>query len=365
MVKPASREGGWGESVRHGYGWKTHAYTRLCECSVRGPWYQYFRDEWRRHPGPRKAYKPDADWGSANSVCPNSASWRDWTVWSFKQACAQAAFDGLYCDVSRPPFCANRHHGCGYLDQDGNWQPEVQLLATRELHKRLWIMLHEDFEDKLISHDVSGHLFMVTQSFSDIICDGENFTGMLKDDYYELLPLDKFRAEFMGHQWGVPSAFLPEFLRAQLTKEGKELYESAAKLPQVRHLAGMIFLHDSMPSPAYSDLTPYHTIWATQNELGWGDEVEFLPYWGNGEYLKPMGENLVASIFRRGDRALVVLLDNTDEDAQARMGFDLQALKVTMTRLRDFETNETFAVDDGVATTPILHRNFRLLLTEG
>jgi hypothetical protein len=187
---------------------------------------------------------------------------------------------------------------------------------------------------------------------------------MLEDNYYELLPLDKFRAEFMGHQWGLTSIFLPEFSRAQLTPERKQLYSSPEKLPQVRHLAGMIFLHDSIPWPAFSDLTPYHTIWAAQDELGWGDEVDFFAYWDNEDVLEPMGERLVASIFRNNGRLLVVLFNNTDEPQDAPVALDLAELGVEASALRDFETDEVFALADGSTTVPIAERNFRLLLTE-
>ncbi|MGD9494879.1 MAG: glycoside hydrolase domain-containing protein [Armatimonadota bacterium] len=353
----------WNEN-RRAEGIRTHVYTRLAECSVKGPWYGYFRDEWRVDPGPRMEHSPDEeDWGKANPVCQNSRSWQDWTLWSFAQAIPAVGADGWYYDVSRPALCRNHHHGCGYLNERGEWEPETQILAARELHRRMWILAHEQLGVQ-ISHHMSGHLWTPTQSFSDMIIDGENLTSMLKDNYCELLPLDTFRAEYMGHQWGLTSIFLPEFSRAQLTPEGKELYESPEKLPEVRHLAGMIFLHDSLPWPAYSDLTPYQTIWAAQDALGWGDQVEFLPYWDNAQYLQPMGAELVASIFRNGNRALVVLFNNTDDRQDARLQFDLQALGVDATSLTDFETNERFALEGGTATVPILQRNFRLLMMQ-
>ena len=351
---------------RHGLGWRTMLYTRLAECSVKGPWYGYFRDEWRIDPGPRMAYDPDAtDWGKANPVCQNSQSWQDWTAWSFREAFRQTAADGVYYDVSRPAFCMNAHHGCGFINERGEREPEYQLLGTRELQKRMWVIMHEQLDREcMVTHHMSGDIRTATQSFSDAIIDGENFTGMLKDNYYELLPLDKFRAEFMGHQWGLTSIFLPEFSRAQLTPEGKELYESPEKLPEVRHLAGMIFLHDSIPWPAFSDLTPYGTIWAAQDELGWGDEVEFLPYWNNADVLAPMGEELVASIFRNNGRLLIVLFNNTDEAQQAPIKLDLAKLGVQASTLRDFETREAFTLADGATEVPIVKRNFRLLLSE-
>ncbi len=361
---PINEQTGVWNAARRAEGARTHVYTRLAECSVKGPWYGYFRDEWRIDPGPRMDFDPEAeDWGKANPVCQNSASWRDWTVWSFAQAIPEVGADGWYYDVSRPALCRNHHHGCGFVNERGEWEPEVQILAARELHKRLWILAHEELGVE-ISHHMSGHLWTATQSFSDMIIDGENYASMLEDNYYEILSLDKFRAEVMGHQWGLTSIFLPEFSRAQLTPEGKELYESPEKLPAVRHLAGMIFLHDSIPWPAYSDLTPYQTIWAAQDALGWGDEVDFLPYWDNAGHLQPMGEELGASIFRNGGRALIVLFNNTDEDRQAQMRFDLAALGVQASALVDFETGERFELTDGATTVPIVMRNFRLLMME-
>ncbi len=360
-VRPGAKR--WVEQ-QHAQGVRVLAYTRLCECSVKGPWYEYFRDEWRVDPGPRMAYKPDAPWGDANPVCPGSASWRDWTLWSIRKACEELGFDGVYYDVSRPPLCSNREHGCGFVDDSGEWQPEVQLLATRELQKRLWIMLHEQMNGKLVSHHMSGNLYTVTQAFDDLIIDGENYTSMLKDTYYDLLPLDAFRAEYMGRQWGLTSVFLPEFSRAQLTPEAKKLWESPAKLPAVRHLAGMIFLHDSLPWPAFSDLTPYATIWAAQDALGWGDDVDFIPYWDNARVLDALPQDIAVSIFRREGRALLVLFNNTDAAALVPLRFHFKNLGMSVSRLKDFENGEKFPVENGTATVPIRKRDFRLLLTE-
>ncbi len=346
-------------------GWRALLYTRLAECSAKGPWYAYFRDEWRIDPGPRMQFDPDTDWNAANPVCQNSQSWQDWTAWSFREAFKQLDADGVYYDVSRPALCMNQHHGCGFINEQGTLEPEYQILASRELEKRMWIIMHEQLdEEHLVTHHMSGHLWTPTQSFADAVIDGENYTGMLKDNYYEILSLDKFRAEFMGHQWGLTSIFLPEFSRAQLTPEGRDLYNSPEKLPEVRHLAGMIFLHDSLPWPAYSDLTPYGAIWAAQDALGWGDEVDFLPYWSNSDVLEPMGEKLVASIFRNNGRLLIVLFNNTDEDQQAPLKLDLEALGVQPTALRDFETQEIFGLQDDATSVPIVKRNFRMLLSE-
>ncbi len=282
-------------------------------------------------------------------------------MWATKKAAETLGFDALYYDVSRPPACSNAAHGCGYTDENGDWQPETQLLATRELQKRMWIMMHEELGDRFITHHMSGHMYMITQSFSDIIIDGENYTSMFKENYYDLIGLDKFRAEFMVHQWGPAGVFLPEFTRALVPD--KDRYEKPDAI-EVRHLAGMIFLHDSLPWPAYSDPQPYVTIWAAQDELGWGDDVDFLPYWDNADYLAPMTDALVASIFRNGDRALVVLFNNTDESQDASLALDLAKLGVPATQLRDFETGEQFTLTGGAATVPITARNFRLLFME-
>jgi len=53
-----------------------------------------------------------------------------------------------------------------------------------------------------------------------------------------------------------------------------------------------------------------------QDAFGWGDEVEFLPYWTNRELLSlsPDDPNIVCTIYRRPGRALFVVMNNTDED---------------------------------------------------
>jgi len=186
----------------------------------------------------------------------------------------------------------------------------------------------------------------------------------LKDNYYNLLPLDKFRAEFMGRQWGIVSIFLPEFSRAQLTPEAKKLWNGPAKLPEVRHLAGMIFLHDSIPWPAFSDLKPYYTIWAAQDALGWGDDVEFIPYWNNAGVIAPLPKDIAVSIYCRDGRALLVLFNNTDAEARVPLHLHPDKLGVSASRLKDFETGEVFPVENGATDVPVRKRDFRLLFTE-
>jgi len=53
-----------------------------------------------------------------------------------------------------------------------------------------------------------------------------------------------------------------------------------------------------------------------QDAFGWGDEVEFLPYWSNQSLvtLAPEDPNLVCTIYRQPGKALFVLMNNTDED---------------------------------------------------
>ncbi|GAH32491.1 unnamed protein product [marine sediment metagenome] len=216
---------------------------------------------------------------------------------------------------------------------------------------------------------------MPVNGFSDIMIDGENLTGKvgLAGNYYNALPLDTFRAEYMPHQWGTIPALLPQHARAAsiLKTREEELYwytSPEAKKP-IDHLLGLVLVHDAMIWPAW-EVRP-NALWEAQDAFGWEEDITFLPYWDNDEYVRvlaPETENVVVSVFRRPHRIMLVPLNNTDDDVIVKMSLSLGKLGLAergQMRLLDTYHGGEFTTRDGVAEVPVPARGFRMLVTSG
>jgi hypothetical protein len=182
------------------------------------------------------------------------------------------------------------------------------------------VATQERWPEKLLFNHESGCLNMMQLAFCHGMIDGEHLTLALPPEgfsYRNLLTLDRMRAQYMGHNCGFVPIFLPEFTRAG---EGNDALCNRFMLteepPEVMHLVGLLALHDILPWNAYSNPAPHFHWWAVQDAFGWGDEVEFLPYWSNRDLvsLSPDDPNLVCTIYRQPGKALFVVMNNTDED---------------------------------------------------
>ena len=156
------------------------------------PWGIYERQP------PQKAYY----------VCWNSV-WKDFCLFHLDRLLADCGHDGWYLDAEWPMACNNRLHGCGYVASDGTVHPTYDIFATRDFMKRLYVLdmrtpaagttKYSQFHGDGDSHAGMGHQFL-----------GRRAIGRRQPPTktLDVLPMDAFRTEFMGRQWGVPSEFL-------------------------------------------------------------------------------------------------------------------------------------------------------------
>ena len=368
-----------------------------------GDEYRHYRDEWLPVPfGLPDVASMDAQtqWLEYPG-CPGSKSYVDWKLWSLRSMIREMRCHGMYFDMSGPPRCANHRHGCGftesgrpveprpfvpsgygpglkmhrYVNQISPRHPRTTILATREMFKRFYVMAKQHDPDFLIAYHTSADWFLGLNSFVDAVYHGEQFRANPEVNYYRILSLDQFRAGFMGHNQGSVGLFLPEFASsaARAGQDTKFWYSEQAE-KQVRHLLGMILVHDAKVTPAYSTLEPYNELRAAQDEFGqWDDAMEFLPYWNNSRSveIRPSQENLVCSIFRGSPadkrtprRIMLVVFNNTDQDIETKLTLKLDALGIRGRRLRDPIRQEVFEIRGSVVSCPMPRRDYRLLLVE-
>lgn len=354
------------------------SYLSLTHATPYSPEFRYYGERWRQTPQERvlkhTALDPQTRIWANYTICARDASYRDFYMAMLGEAVEeQDITGGLYFDQARPEMCENPRHGCGWVDANGERRPTFNVLGTRELAKRIYVMMKDRHPDALIAHHMSGEITMPVNAFSDILIDGENLTGAvgLAGNYYDALPPDTFRAEYMPHQWGPIPALLPQHARSASILKGREaelhFYEAIEAQKPINHLIGLVAAHDALIWPAW-EVRP-NALWAAMDEFGWDDEIEFLPYWDNAELievLSPDAEDLLVSAFRRPGRVMLVPLNNSDRDVTLRLRLDLAGLGLPREGripLRDAYHGGEFAIVDGAAEIPLPARGFRMLVS--
>ena len=247
---------------------------------------------------------------------------------------------------------------------------ETKMLRTRDLARRYYVATRQHDPNFVSVFHTSSSLYLPIIAYLDTAYEGEQFRSRNGQvNYYDVISLDQFRAEFMGHNWGFVGIFLPEFASsAQGAGQDPGWWYTPAAEKEVRHLLGMILVHDSQVTPAYSTEVPYIQIRQAQDEFGWDDSLEFLPYWNNDLYvtISAANENLVVSIFRdpAQTKAMLVVFNNTDGDISSTITLNFTNLGVSGTQLRDPINSETFPISASQASVYMPYRDYRILFLE-
>ena len=245
-----------------------------------------------------------------------TGDWIDFVVWKNDRYVRELDLDGLYHDGTGVFPSVNRHAGAGYL-RDGTVRPTYPYFATRELHKRVYAMLKQHGRERgrdtfMIAH-MSTRMEIPHLSFCDATLDGEQFWGMVTDDYLEVMPLDHIRAEYMGHNYGVVPFFLPELHTPEQRK---------ALTPQ---LVGLALLHDFNLWPIFCDRVEVNRAYRAMDEFGIVD-AEFFPYWHNDELVRGQSAEVKCSVYRKDSSALLCVMNVTREPVEAELRVDWAAL---------------------------------------
>jgi hypothetical protein len=151
-----------------------------------------------------------------------------------------------------------------------------------------------------------------TLSFATSYWDGEQLQGLARQSSaFKVLPLDAFRAEFMGHNWGVPAELL--------WYSGGPFRRGEAE--------AMAFLHDIPARPSgMEDLATLSRLWTARDKFGCR-QAAWLPYWENEKYVRSSPAGVKVSLHNRPGRGLLATIVNTGPQAcEAEVAFDLKAL---------------------------------------
>ena len=302
---------------------------------------------------PRRGYEPynypPQPLQNALVVCYRSP-WQDFLVDGIARLMDEYQFDGVYLDGTASPFggCANRRHGCGYQGAGGEMVPTYALLPIRETLRRIYAVVKSRKPEGQVNVHQSAYMTPALPYFTSY-WDGEQLTPPESGRAYERLPLDMFRTEFMGHQWGVPAEFLHYTLGLSLRQA------LAISLP-----------HDVPTRPVtVPDLEELAGLWRAFDRFG-RKQAEWVPYWRVGNLVRTEPEGIVVSLYRHPTNGVLAVVSNlSGARREARVRFDCAALGIESGMAIDALTGEQIPLRDGVATFDLEHLDWRLLWIGG
>ncbi len=334
--------------------------------SPENPWYPIHAYDWSiTPPAVGTVASPDNhEWGYVY-VCANSTSYRDTYLRNFEKCLKDLQMDNLYFDNHLSYYCTNEKHGCGWRDEDGKLYPTSNVLGNRELAKGCYRISRKLYPDGLILRHLTQTPEAPILSFADCGVDGESFIMNVGRDenYYKIFKPDFFRASFMGVQFGVPDAFIPQFERAyglHFPEKLKDAKDGKLKNQQlhIRHFMGYFFVHDADIYVCYGvDPRPF---WKIMDKVGVGSETPFYGYWNSSNPVKkvsPADERVMVSSYACRDGFLTVLMNDTDAPVTVKLAYDEKSLGQSPS-VTDAESDET--VDINKVNLPA--RDFRMLL---
>ncbi|MBE6405272.1 MAG: hypothetical protein E7040_04550 [Lentisphaerae bacterium] len=288
-------------------------------------------------------------------VCQASRSFQDFDLWGLQQFVKQCNLRGFYFDMSQPRECTNTAHGCGYL-KNGQVLPTTNYRGARQMVKRIYTMLREHRSDSFIIYHNSGQICAQVHGFAGAFIDGENFNSRLVKNrgYQEILRPDVFRAEYMGRNFGVIGAMLPEFridndIRNYLN--GKKHSPSAKAAydeldAHQNYLFGLALLHDCQINTGwlYHKKNTYRSFAILRDMDYRKGKLTFVPYWKQ-TICKTDPKREIVSFYKDKGKAYAVVmnLENNKRD------LTLEQLNLSALGLKTVKGLENLRHDEQVA----------------
>ncbi len=317
-----------------------------------------FGPEWsyrRQAPGPRPEADEKIPLKEYYWVCPAS-SFAQFYLWRLNQLIDQTGIDGIYIDG---PWntCSNPLHGCGYMDEQGHWQLEYKIWAFRELLKRIYCLFYEKRKHPIIHHHTSCWLCIPCISFSHLMLDGEQYHDpgqKVEEHFLDVVPLDKWRAEHTGRQWGPAPFLLPDIPSQFCTSEAP-----------TRELLMLTNLHDTGLFPAGNNPRVVMRNYQARRLFGVA-ECEFRGYWASPGWARCETPDAYVSVYRKpdGSRCLLVVGNTARAETTVRVRPDFAALRLPGGAGEagvDLETGGRLALSGGMLSLPVRGRDFRLV----
>ena len=314
----------------HELGLKVVLYVST-ELSDKAPEWDYYQDEWLRKP--RSYPFRDGD-ETSYGVCTLS-SWRDWFFHHLGRVMDEYDVDGFFLDGGPGAPCANEGHGCAEVAADGERVATRDPWAAREFMLRFYRLVHGRKPNGVLDLHKSTVWSPVNSVFGDSGVDGEQLMPLRPGDkpLLEALPLEVFRAQMTGRQFGLPLDFLA-YVRAPFEPEQAIAY-------------AMVHGVSWRPWATREELEVAGRYWRVLDGLAIAEE-RFRPYWDNADLLDCQPSEVLTSAYVQPGRALLISVNFAGEPVSARIHLRPEGLGFSRFRATDAVTGEQLDALAGV-----------------
>ncbi len=279
-------------------------------------------------------------------VCYESV-WQDFIADGVAKVMDKYDIDGVYLDSTALPFwCNNTMHGCGYTRPDGSIGNTFDYRGTRDMLRRLYTVVKSRKPDGQVNLHNSGHAITPSIGWATSCWDAEHLTVLTKrQPIDEVIPMGAFRAEFMGHPFGVPYEFL--------------CYD----IPYTYHEAfTMTMLHDLRVRSRGYAMKEESTIFKAMDAFGRKQSV-WHPYWKNSSMVTVTGDKAYCSLYlRKGLGAMCVVSSFSKKNQKVAVKLNLKAMGLTKaTSAVNMMTGQKLPLKNGEFVLPTTGTDYGLV----
>ncbi|OQA78228.1 MAG: hypothetical protein BWY31_04377 [Lentisphaerae bacterium ADurb.Bin242] len=288
------------------------------------------------------------------AVSVGDKDYSDFVIWKLDKYMRELDLDGQYHDNTFPYQSALPNTGLGFV-RDGKRYPSFNIFATRKLLQRNRAMLQAYRKDAFTLAHMSSKIWIPILAYEDAICDGEHFRGRIKDCYPELLPMDMFRAEYMGRQWGLIPVMMSELSPAE-----------AKKTEPTRGLVTLLLLHDTKlwAKNALNNRDVVVNAQKALDKFGYVD-AEFIGYFDETPPAATDHKDVYVSAYRKEDKSVLLIVGNVSRQAaDVEIRIDFKRLGITPLKLMDWPSGQELRHQDGKFRLRVDGQGYRLIRIE-
>ncbi len=317
-------------------------------------------------------------WGGRPRGEPKAVSYRpcsnryynDMLVHRMREAIQKYDIDGVFLDGHpNMGLCMNTNHGHGYVQDNGQVAGTSYALDSRDLMRRIYTLFkYECKKDGLvIGH---GGLYTPSFGFMDINLVGETEVYARKINpslkLQELMSLDHFESSYSPATYGVLPLWMSKSYHGGLTyDENTAVTLAFGVMPRVAYAEVKTGSWD----PAFEKFVELsrrsHNVWKLFRAFKPVDG-DLVSYREIPAYCTVNPEmdalHIVSMHLVKGDRALVIASNLSEDSEKAELSLNLNAMGFTgKVEATDPETGEEIDLSNGKLTVKVSGGNYRLI----
>ena len=324
--------------------------------SDNAPEWELYSEEFLRFPK-SGGYTPSAAMmqpkQNAYDVCLNSL-WKDFCLYHLAKMMDEFGHDGWYLDGPEWPMpCSNPSHGCGYTAPDGTVRTAYDIFGTRDFMRRLYVLTRQRKPDGQLNIHNSTVMVTPTLAWGTSTWGGEQLdTHKAGAKALDVLPMDSFRTELMGRQWGIPSELL--------VYEGRPYYKGDMIAYSLLH---GVPIRPGCDNAGFVNNDPdffrlASALWRLHDAFPFADAVMY-PYWNNADRITCAPAGVYATAYERKKEGVLLFVSNLGEgDVAATVTLNLKRFGWGHVTACDALTGKPVDAGSGVLRLPLAKWRF-------